>query len=108
FDVAAGGRSVINLQTGQVNESCTPNDFTLFGGNLHGGVSSIGSDGSFALQGSGNSTVGGDPSTYSISIIRHISGATAPGTIAVSDSFTHDGTQYTCSSGNQTWSATLG
>lgn len=105
FDVTPDGAAVQNLQTGQVNESCTPADFTLYGGNLRGGSAPIASDGSFTLSGTINGTVGSDPSTVTITITGHVANGIASGTIVVTTSFTHDGTQYGCTSNNQTWNA---
>ena len=50
FDVSADGTMLMNLVTGQINESCT--DFNLFGGNLNapGNVASISSAGNFAIH----------------------------------------------------------
>jgi len=106
FEISADGTFVQNLQTGQVNETCTPTA-TLYGGNLKGGAAPLAADGTFSMNGSGNGTVGADPTAYTLSITGHVANGAASGTIAVTNTFAHDGVQYSCTSGNQTWTATL-
>jgi len=108
FDIGADGLSLTGLQTGQINESCDPPDITLFGGNLNApGPIPVALDGSFTINATINGTVGGNPSTDTIAITGHVSGGSASGTIREDTSFTDSGsgTAYSCTSGNQTWTA---
>lgn len=105
FDVTADGSRVVNLGTGQINESCTPNAY-LSGGNLNGFYGTIGAGGGFSIKRSGTSVVGGASSTYTVAIGGRFSGGIASGTIVVTSTFTYDSTPYSCTSNNQTWYAT--
>jgi hypothetical protein len=108
FDINSGGLALENLQTGQINESCTPADYYLSGGNLSlGGPYPVARDGSFTINASFSSMVDSDPSTVTVNITGRISGGIASGTYKVNTAFTDQGTAYNCSTGNQTWSATL-
>jgi hypothetical protein len=50
FDIAADGLSLLNLHTGQMNESCTPPDYYLSGGQISAASPfTVGRDGSFNL-----------------------------------------------------------
>jgi hypothetical protein len=106
FDIAANGRSLTNLQTGQINETCDPPAY-LSGGNLTApGPYPVGLDGSFTISATLNGMVSGSPSTIKAAITGRISAGAASGTYRVDTSFTAaDGTGYNCSSGNQTWTA---
>ena len=110
FDVSADGTSLTNLHTGQINESCTPPDFTLAGGNLTDpGPVQVNPDGTFSISGTINGSVGGNPSTDVITITGKINpDGTASGTYKEDTTFTDSssGTAYSCTSGNQTWTAT--
>jgi hypothetical protein len=106
FDIGADGISLSNLQTGQVNESCEPPDFTLAGGNLSfGGPFPVALDGSFTISTTLTGTVGGDPSTDKIVITGHVANGSASGTYRDDTSFTDNGTAYGCTSGTQAWTA---
>jgi hypothetical protein len=107
FDVSADGRSLTNLQTGQVNESCDPSAH-IAGGNINApGPFPIALDGSFSISGTINGTIGaGDSYTRKIVITGHSSGGTASGTLRTDTSFSISGTAFTCNSGDQTWTAT--
>jgi len=107
FDVTADGNFVTNLVTGQINEGCTPGG-SLYGGDLNFGTSTIpiATDGSFTIDIPYEGKVDEDVSTGHLTIIGHLSGNTATGTLSDTVSFTSDGTQYSCGSGLQTWTAT--
>jgi hypothetical protein len=81
---------------------------SLSGGDLNFGTATIpiAADGSFTIDLSYQSVVDQDPSTGHLTIIGHLSGAMATGTLSDTVSFTHEGTQYSCGSGLQTWTAT--
>jgi hypothetical protein len=105
LDVSADGKSVINLRTGQINESCNP-PAHISGGNLTApGPYAIAADGSFSITATITITVGDSTGTRSIKIAGRFSGASATGTIRTDTTFTLDGTGYVCNSGDQTWSA---
>jgi hypothetical protein len=106
FDVSADGTTLMNLVTGQINESC--NDFNLFGGNIHatGNVASISSDGSFAIDHNDSGTFSdGTPYQEHLTITGHLAGTAATGTLVDTTSFTFQGTAESCTSNPQTWSA---
>jgi hypothetical protein len=107
FDVTPDGNFVTHLVTGQINEGCSPGG-SLSGGDLNFGTATIpiAADGSFTIDLSYQSRVDQDPSTGHLTIIGHLSGAMATGTLSDTVSFTHEGTQYSCGSGLQTWTAT--
>jgi hypothetical protein len=111
FDVSADGKSVVNLQTGQVNESCTPPGVTLSGGNLSfPGPTPIAADGSFTIAATASITIsfsdGDVTGSRKVTITGRFTGSTANGTIRTDTSFSHVGTGYSCTSGDQTWTAT--
>jgi hypothetical protein len=106
FDVTADGKSVANLQTGQINESCTP-PANISGGNLTAaGPFAIAADGSFSIGGTLPITVNSSSGSRKVTITGRFTGGTATGTIRTDTTFTLDGTAYTCTSGDQTWTAT--
>ncbi|MGE5273488.1 MAG: hypothetical protein ACM3QU_06980 [Verrucomicrobiota bacterium] len=105
FDVSADGRTVVNLQTGQVNESCTP-PAHISGGNLNApGPYPIAADGSFSISGTIPIAIDNTTGSRKIVVTGRFTGATATGAIRTDTTFTLDGTGYTCTSGDQTWSA---
>jgi hypothetical protein len=107
FDVTPDGNFVTHLVTGQINEGCSPGG-SLSGGDLNFGTATIpiAADGSFTIDLPYQSVVDQDPSTGHLTIIGHLSGVMATGTLSDTVSFTHEGTQYSCGSGLQTWTAT--
>jgi hypothetical protein len=105
LDVSADGNSVVNLRTGQINESCNPSAH-ISGGNLTApGPYAIAADGSFSISATITITVGESTGTRTIKIAGRFAGAAATGTIRTDTTFTLDGTSYVCNSGDQTWSA---
>ena len=106
FDVAADGKRYMDLHTGQINQSCEPPDYYISGGNLRGWSGPIAADGSFVISSEYPSTVNGEPATTKLDLTGHFSGTTASGTFRkVLVWPASKGTTYTCSSGDQTWSA---
>ncbi|MDX6402181.1 MAG: hypothetical protein QOF27_2787 [Gaiellaceae bacterium] len=107
FDVTADGNFVTHLVTGQINEGCSPGG-SLYGGDLNFGEAKIpiATDGSFTIDDSYQSTVDENPSTGHLTIVGHMSGSTATGTLSDNVSFSQDGTPFSCGSGLQTWTVT--
>jgi hypothetical protein len=106
FDVSADGKTVVNLRTGQINESCTPRA-NISGGNLSGpGPYPIAADGSFSIGATITIAIGNATGTRKIAITGHFTGASASGTIRTDTTFAQEGTSFVCNSGDQTWSAT--
>jgi hypothetical protein len=106
FDVSSDGSVLMNLLTGQINESCE--GFNLYGGNLRepGAVATISADGNFTIQQDGSSTFSdGTPYTEHLAITGHLSGTSATGTLLDTVSFTYNDTAVSCTSNPQTWSA---
>lgn len=110
FDIAGNGFQLTNLQTGQMNQSCEPPDITLSGGDLTDpGPETVNQDGTFSLSFTLNGTVGTDASTDTFTITGAVKAdGTASGTYKEDTSFTDSssGTAYSCTTGNQTWTAT--
>ena len=105
LDVSADGKSVVNLRTGQINESCSP-PAHISGGNLAApGPYAIAADGSFSISATISVSVGDSTGSRAIKITGRFAGTTATGTIRTDTTFTLNGTGYTCTSGDQTWSA---
>jgi hypothetical protein len=104
FDVAAGGRSVTNATTGQINQGCNP-PLHLSGGGLLAAAAPIAADGTFTIQFDYQSTVSGAPSSGHFSLTGRFSGQGVGGTLTVTTTFTANGVAYTCGSGQQTWTA---
>jgi hypothetical protein len=106
FDVSADGKSVVNLRTGQINESCNPRA-NISGGNLSApGPYPIAADGSFSINATITIAIGSAAGSRKIAITGRLTGATATGTIRTDTTFTQAGTNFACNSGDQTWSAT--
>lgn len=106
FDIGSDGLSLSNLQTGQINESCSPPAY-LSGGNFRlRGPYPVATDGSFTINATLTGTVGGAPYTGKVTITGKVSGGAASGTYREDDSFTYAGTPYSCTTGDQTWNAT--
>jgi hypothetical protein len=106
FDVSSDGATIMNLVTGQINESCE--GFNLFGGNLQqsGPVTSISSDGNFTIHSDSSGQFSdGTPYEDHLTITGHLAGTSATGTLVDATSFTTNGTAVSCTSGQQTWSA---
>jgi hypothetical protein len=107
FDITSDGRGITHLQTGQINETCTPPG-SLSGGNI-GPLSStytVALDGSFTISGTLQTTVGTAPATDTITITGNVLNSSGSGLIRDDTAFVSNGFQYKCTSGNQTWSAT--
>ena len=106
FDITSDGLSLTNLQTGQLNESCNPPDFTLAGGQQTlRGPFPVARDGSFSINLSTSTSIDGTPGTDTLVITGQISGGVATGTYRDDTAFSSNGTAYSCTTGNQTWSA---
>ena len=74
-----------------MNESCTPADITLSGGNLSfPGPFPVATDGSFTIDTVLNGTISGNPLVATVSITGKVSGGTASGTYHENDSFTFE------------------
>jgi len=106
FDITPDGLSLTNLSTGQLNESCNPPDFYLSGGQQTlPGPFPVARDGSFRINLSTSTTVDGAPGMDTFAITGQISGGVASGTYRDDTTFSSGGTSYSCTTGNQTWSA---
>ena len=109
FDVTGAGTGVTHLRTGQINQTCG-SGVSLYGGNLDFGsyVVTVTADGTFSIDTSWETTVGGDPADIHLVITGRFSGDTASGTLLTTISWTEvaSGTHYSCTSEAQTWSVT--
>lgn len=107
FDVVAsgGGEAVANLQTGQMNMSCNPADYYLYGGNLAAqGPYALDSQGGFTIDLNYPNTVGSSASIDTAHITGHITTTgVAAGTYQKNTQFSTNGISYNCSTGVQSW-----
>ena len=111
FDVTPDGASVTNLVTGQINQSCG-GGVNISQGSLDYGDYRIpiNSQGSFTSDETWKGKISDGSTTAETSthvvITGHFTGDTASGTLLKTIAFTWNGTAFSCTSGNQTWSAT--
>lgn len=97
----------MNLRTGQMNKRCDPHDYNLYGGNLsYNGPIPVAADGSFQINDSYTTGVDNIPANETVAITGHVANGIASGTYHVTTSFNYNGA-YTCTTGDQTWTATL-
>jgi len=111
FQVVSNGgvEQVVNLKTGQMNESCNPPDYYLYGGNLSlQGPYALDSQGGFTIDVSYPNTVGSSASSDSAHITGHITTTgVAAGTYQKNTQFSTNGISYNCSTGVQSWTGSL-
>ena len=111
FDVTPDGTGVTHLVTGQINQSCN-DDWTISQGSLSYGdylirINSLGSftsDETFKSKVSDGTTTA-ETSTHVV-ITGNFAGDTASGTLLKTIDYTWKGSAVSCTSGNQTWTAT--
>lgn len=104
FDIGADGISMLNLATGEIDESCDSDRYTYhFDGFNGSGPYPVATDGSFLIGGSNTS----DPTlSYSIKFTGKVTGTTASGILHVESSYLlSDGNRLNCTSGDQPWTA---
>ncbi len=106
FDVTPDGAGLVNLTTGQINESCAPPSY-LSGGNLNFGAYriNIAANGGFSVTVTIPGSVGGTPSQSTVKITGQFSNGLAIGTFLETDTFNYQGTDFSCTSNPQTWTA---
>ena len=111
FDVTPDGASVTHLVTGQINQSCG-GGVNIYQGALNYGdyLIPISSAGTFTSDESYKGTISDGQTTAETSthvvITGHFTGDTASGTLLKTIEFNLWGNHYSCTSGNQTWTAT--
>jgi hypothetical protein len=112
FDVTKDGRGIVNLQTGQINQSCNPH-FSLSGGEI-GPLTArtpVAPDGRFSIAASGSTVITGPDiigtvdGQYRYTITGSGSGTFVHGTVDRDSGFSYRGVFYTCTSGTVTWTA---
>ncbi len=111
FDVTPDGTSVTHLVTGQINQSCN-GGVTISQGSLDYGdywvridpQGGFTSDETFKGKVSDGDTTA--ETTTHVVITGHFAGDTASGTLLKTIGFTWKGNAFSCTSGNQTWTAT--
>jgi hypothetical protein len=110
FDISADGKSLLNFQSGQINESCTPPADLSQGRLSLPGPYPLNADGSFTIAVSLPFTI--NTSNGSVAAIRkftmagRLSSGLGQGSFRTDTSFQIGSTGFTCSSSNQTWSVT--
>ena len=105
FDIAPDGLSLTNLQIGAINESCQPPRYLSVGSLVFRGPVGVGVDGSFTLSSTFDGTVDDNPAVYAIRITGRVTSGIASGTLHLDTSYTENGQNYSCSSGDQPWTA---
>ena len=111
FDVTSAGTGVTHLVTGQINQSCSGYATTSQGNLDYGDFTiPIDSQGNFTSDETFKGTITDGTTTTEttthVLITGHFTGDTASGTLIKTSGFTFQGTGYSCTSGNQTWTAT--
>jgi len=104
FDIGSDGISMVNLSTGEIDESCDPATYTFwFDGFSGSGPFPVATNGAFLITGSGS-----DPTLdYTFKLTGTVTGASASGILHVESSYLlKDGNRLNCSSGDQPWTAT--
>ncbi len=105
FDIGGDGLSLLNLQTGQMNESCNPPNH-LYGGQLSfKGPIAVARDGSFTINTTLSGTVGSSAATAVVAITGRTADGVANGTYRLDTSYSADGIGYSCTTGVQSWTA---
>lgn len=105
FAISPDGLSLTNLQMGQMNETCDDGYYLWGGQQTLLGPYPVAHDGSFTIRFTTDTTVNDDAGTDTFVITGQISGGVATGTYRDDTNFSSQGTAYSCSTGNQTWSA---
>jgi hypothetical protein len=107
FDVLAAGPAVTKFRINSVNQSCQPpNLVSIFGPLDFGtGTATVVADGTFGFTYVGPGTISGNPANFDIRANGKFTGTTAAGTARFDMTFTLSGINFTCSSGNVTWTA---
>jgi len=105
FDITPDGLSLTNLRTGQMNESCNDGYYLSGGQQTFTGPFPVGRDGSFSINFSDSTSVDGEAGTDTFVITGQISGGVATGTYRDDTTFSSGGDAYSCTTGNQNWSA---
>jgi hypothetical protein len=112
IDVTADGSAFTKFTISRMDETCTPQRSfvdTLFsdpGGIYYAPGFTIRPGGYFNLNGGG--TAGSNGITYRFRLVLSgdIVGPNAQGALRITTLFTDQGTDYTCSAGDLTWTAT--
>lgn len=106
LDVTPTGNGITGFEIHTVNESCSP------GGSFYGsagitGTIPIASNGTFSVNLTGPFTLS-DGTVVNDTFTMHgsFSGTTATGSFKESDSFSYQGTPFSCNSGDQTFTVT--
>ena len=107
FEVLADGQSVTRFRINSVNQSCQPPDQLSISGPLEfaTGAARVATTRTFGYAYSGPGTVSGSPATFEIAVRGTFSGTTATGTARFDMKFASEGTEFSCSSGEVTWTA---
>jgi hypothetical protein len=102
------GTGVSGLFIEQINQSCTP-QFNIYGNTTNWGAYTVplASDGSFKFGYAYQGSIGGSyPTSDHLTVSGRVSnGGVAVGSLVLTTSFSGYGTQFSCSSGQQSWTA---
>jgi len=100
-------RTISGFRSNYIREDCDQ------GGYVYGTVDwgppkyPIANDGTFSFSADYDGTVEDAPAKFSDGVTGRVDGTNVTGTYRATADFTYQGTHYTCSSGQRTWTATI-
>jgi hypothetical protein len=106
FDVLPNATGISHFVTGQINQGCTPPDFTIYGNNQNAGnyTVPIASDGTWTIDATYQSYLDNTyPTSNHIKVTGHMNGSVGTGNLELTTTFAAFGKAYTCDSGLVTW-----
>ncbi len=107
FFTVNADRTISGFRSNYIREDCDQGGFVY--GTVDWGDTKhpIANDGTFSFSADTDGTVEDAPAKFSDAVTGRIDGTTVTGTYRASAQFTYQGTAYTCSSGQRTWTATI-
>jgi hypothetical protein len=109
IDVTADGSAFTRFTVSRLDDTCTPQRSfvnTIFSDSSSSGPYTIRPGGFFSLTGGGTAVSNGITYRFKIVLRGDIVGPNAQGTLRITTMFTEQGTDYTCTAGDLTWTAT--
>jgi hypothetical protein len=109
IDVTADGSAVTRFTVSRLDDACTPQRSfvnTIFSDSSSSAAYTIRPGGFFSLTGGGTAVSNGITYRFRVVLRGDIVGPNAQGTLRITTMFTEQGTDYTCTAGDLTWTAT--
>lgn len=100
-------RTISNFRSNYIREDCDQGGYVYGTVDWGDGRHPIANDGTFSFSDDYEGTVEGAPAKFADAVTGRIDGTNVTGTYRASAQFTYQGTAYTCSSGERTWSAAI-